>query len=308
MNNLRSIPNQFEDTRHQICTGPGIRISHIDYTPEQYRSVKSESPPCLALCVFLEGSGESILADHSRINFFPDQALLFASPTSSCSETNLPAHQRLRAIEIHFTAQTLEQIQGMQIQPMLQRLASHTKQRPGGDESFLYQFPASAAIRAVAEHIFRQRTPEGVQQLFLHSKALELLSLMVDALLPLLEAPQSGEKPAIQRRDHKKLDRARECLLSRLDHNWSLAELAHAANLNERKLKEGFKTLFGNSVHAYLQEKRMQAAAQMLSSTELSITEVVMQTGYANPSHFSKLFRRHFGMSPREFSQLKTSP
>lgn len=306
MNGLRPMSTQFEETRLQISTGPGVKISHIDYTPQQYRSVKSESPPCLALCVFLEGSGESILADRSRIHFAPDQALLFASPSNSCSETNLPGHQRLRAIEIHFTAQTLEQIRDMQIQTMLQQLAANASLRPAGEDSFLYQFPASAAIRAIAEQIFRQRTPEGTQQLFLHSKALELLSLMVEALLSILATPRSQDKLAMQKRDYKKLDRARECMLARLDHNWSLAELAHASNLNERKLKEGFKALFGNSVHAYLQEKRMQAAAHLLSCTELSITEVVMQTGYANPSHFSKLFRRHFGMSPREFSQLKT--
>ncbi|CDG83337.1 bacterial regulatory helix-turn-helix s, AraC family protein [Janthinobacterium agaricidamnosum NBRC 102515 = DSM 9628] len=117
------------------------------------------------------------------------------------------------------------------------------------------------------------------------------------------EAPD-GELPTLQQRDHHKLERARECLLARLDYNWSIAELAQTVNLNERKLKKGFKALYGNSIHAYQQEKRMQAAAQLLRQTEMSITEVVMQTGYANPSHFAKLFRRHFGMSPRQYTQL----
>ncbi|AKU20513.1 AraC family transcriptional regulator [Massilia sp. NR 4-1] len=294
---------QFEQTRHELSTGSGVKISYIDYTPEQSCVVQSESPPCLAVCVFLEGSGESVLQNRARVRYAPDQALLFCSPDSSMSETHLPGRQHLRAVEIHYTEQTLQQIQGMPVQSMLRQLAAQASLRPAGPDSFLYQTPASSAMRAIAEQIFRQRAPAGVQQLFLHSKALELLSLLVAALL---DEPALAEAPAVQRRDHKKLDHARECLLARLDHNWSLAELAHTANLNERKLKEGFKALFGTSVHAYLQEKRMQAAANLLSRTNLSITEVVMQTGYANPSHFTKLFRRHFGMTPREFIQSQT--
>ncbi|UTY58988.1 AraC family transcriptional regulator [Massilia sp. erpn] len=295
---------QFEQTRQEISTGSGVKIVHIDFTPEHPCVVTSAAPPCLAVCVFLQGEGESVMADQTRIRYAPDQALLYYAPRPSQSQTRVPGRQQLRAVEILFTAQVLEQIQDMQIQPMLQTLAARASTRPAGADSFVYQTPASAALRAIAEQIFRTRAPDGVQQLFLHSKALELLSLLVEALLA---EPVQADAPAVQRRDQKKLGHARDCLLARLDHNWSLAELAHTASLNERKLKEGFKALFGSSVHAYLQEKRMQAAATLLSETNLSITEVVMQTGYANPSHFSKLFRRHFGMTPREFIQANSS-
>lgn len=294
-------PDQFEQMRRQLSTGSGVRISYVDYTPQDARVLSAASPPCLALCVFLEGHGESVLADRSRIQFAQDQFLLFSSPRATVSENHLPPLQRLRAVEIHFTAQTLDQLRLMDIQHSFAQLAGAARLRPAGPGSFLYQLSASPEVRAIAEQIFRNGSSDASQQLFLHSKALELLSLTVGALQA---APNGGQLQVLAQRDQRKLERARACLLAQLDHNWSIAALAQAVNLNERKLKQGFKALFGNTIHAYQQEKRMEAAAHLLRQSELSITEVVMQTGYANPSHFGKLFRRHFGMSPREYTQL----
>ncbi|WP_231890093.1 helix-turn-helix transcriptional regulator [Ralstonia solanacearum] len=300
MNGPRPNFRLFHQTLRQISTGAGVKLNDIDCTPQENQLVVAESLPGLTLCVLLEAGGHSILADRSCIQFASDQVLLSFSPTASVSENYLPSQQKLRAIEAHFTAEALGKFDMAEIRQVFARIAAAARIKPAGPDSYLYQFPASSAIRAIAEQIFRCRALEGVQQLFLHSKAFELLSLTVETLLASLEG---GKPQTMQRRDSRKLDRARELMLARLNHNWTLAELAQAVNLNERKLKEGFRTLYGNSVHAYLQEKRMQAAAQLLAQTELTITEVVLQTGYANPSHFSKLFRRYFGMSPREYAR-----
>ncbi|MGA3942219.1 helix-turn-helix domain-containing protein [Ralstonia nicotianae] len=300
MNCPRSHFRLFHQTLRQTSTGAGVKLNDIDCTPQENQLVVAESLPGLTLCVLLEASGHSILADRTCIPFTSDQVLLSFSPTASVSENYLPSQQKLRAIDAHFTAEALGKFEMAEIRQVFTRIAAAASIRPAGPDSYLYQLCASPAIRAIAEQIFRCRALAGVQQLFMHSKAFELLSLTVETLLASLEG---GKPQTMQRRDYRKLDRARELMLARLHHNWSLAELAQAVNLNERKLKEGFRMLYGNSVHAYLQEKRMQAAAHLLAQTELSITEVVLQTGYANPSHFSKLFRRYFGMSPREYAR-----
>jgi AraC-like DNA-binding protein len=60
----------------------------------------------------------------------------------------------------------------------------------------------------------------------------------------------------------------------------------------------GFRILVGRTVHAYLEDTRLGAAALLLAGGVTSVTEAALAAGYANPSHFAKLFRRRHGVPP----------
>lgn len=70
--------------------------------------------------------------------------------------------------------------------------------------------------------------------------------------------------------------------------------------MSERKLKDGFRATIGSSVHAYLTQVRLDAAAAMLSDGR-SVTDVALSVGYGNLSHFSKVFREHHGVNPGSY-------
>jgi transcriptional regulator GlxA family with amidase domain len=76
--------------------------------------------------------------------------------------------------------------------------------------------------------------------------------------------------------------------------------LAREVGLSEKKLKAGFRQVAGRSVHAYLREVRLEAAASMLEAG-YSVTETALATGFANLSHFSKSFRQARGVAPRNW-------
>ena len=62
-----------------------------------------------------------------------------------------------------------------------------------------------------------------------------------------------------------------------------------------------FKKETGMLLTEYIQQERMTKAQELLKNTELSVSEIALQTGYPSFAHFSKQFRRFTGDSPNEY-------
>ena len=66
-----------------------------------------------------------------------------------------------------------------------------------------------------------------------------------------------------------------------------------------------FSTLFkketGTGVAAYITNKRMEAARNMLQHSDFSYAEISQILAFSSQSHFSKVFKDHTGMTPREY-------
>ena len=100
--------------------------------------------------------------------------------------------------------------------------------------------------------------------------------------------------------DQERLLFARDYLIQHLHLPPSLPELARIAGLNEFKLKNGFKELFGQPVFAYLAEYRLQEAQAQLLEGRKTASELAFELGYSSLQHFSTAFKKKFGVSPRE--------
>lgn len=94
---------------------------------------------------------------------------------------------------------------------------------------------------------------------------------------------------------------AKEILQRRMDDPPSLLELARLAGLNDRKLKQGFRQVFGTTVFGYLHDYRLEQARQLLSTDTMSVAEVAYAVGFSNRSYFAIAFRRKFGVNPSEY-------
>lgn len=82
-----------------------------------------------------------------------------------------------------------------------------------------------------------------------------------------------------------------------------LEELARRLGTNENKLTELFRRQFGMPVYEYLGELRLERARLQLASTQLQVRLIAERAGYRNPSDFSRAFRRHYGVGPRQYRQ-----
>ncbi|MBQ7581069.1 MAG: helix-turn-helix transcriptional regulator [Clostridia bacterium] len=84
----------------------------------------------------------------------------------------------------------------------------------------------------------------------------------------------------------------------------TVSDLAKAACTSESNLYAIFKKNFGISPIAYLNRYRLSAAGDMLTETDLSISSIAAKTGFNDPLYFSKMFKKTFGSSPRNYRNM----
>ena len=82
--------------------------------------------------------------------------------------------------------------------------------------------------------------------------------------------------------------------------NISVESLASACNISVSALERRFKKHLDKTPRQYINEVRLDNARQMLLETEKPIGTIALETGFADHSHFSRAFHRHYGMTPRQ--------
>lgn len=94
---------------------------------------------------------------------------------------------------------------------------------------------------------------------------------------------------------------ARDILTSAYMDPPKIPELAKQVSLNEYRLKQGFKEVFGKTIFEFSQELKMANAKSLLANREMSISQIAYEVGYLNVSHFARAFRKVYGMNPSDF-------
>jgi len=88
----------------------------------------------------------------------------------------------------------------------------------------------------------------------------------------------------------------------------SVEGLARTFATNRTTLQARFKKGTGMSVGQYVIRLRVQVAALLLRDTSLTVSEIMERTGFNDPSHFARMFKRHTGRSPSDFRALFRVP
>lgn len=81
----------------------------------------------------------------------------------------------------------------------------------------------------------------------------------------------------------------------------TLSELADQMNQNLYQLSRFIKKHTGHTFKELLQVKRLNQAAYLLTTTKLSVADIIYHVGYDNTSYFHRVFREKYGMTPKEY-------
>jgi AraC-like DNA-binding protein len=101
----------------------------------------------------------------------------------------------------------------------------------------------------------------------------------------------------------RKVQNVRRIINSNLEKEISIEELAGKVNLNRTTLQKIFKEMYGLTINEYRTKSRIQLAKNLLTSTDLSITEIAGRCGYTNASKFSEVFKRNEGILPKNWRE-----
>jgi AraC family transcriptional regulator, transcriptional activator of the genes for pyochelin and ferripyochelin receptors len=128
--------------------------------------------------------------------------------------------------------------------------------------------PLTPAMGVVLDQILHCPFSGVTEHIYLEAKCLELIALKLDQLSQgkVYEEKSSPlSYQGFQPEDIERIDRARKLLIRDLKHPPSLSVLAHQVGLNDFKLRQGFRQLYGTTVFGYLHHCRMLQAQQLLA-------------------------------------------
>lgn len=120
---------------------------------------------------------------------------------------------------------------------------------------------------------------------FLSAKLWEMFSYLLDS--------ETSETDYIQK--------ALSCMRLEYASGITVSEIARRLNINRSYFSGLFKEKIGVCPQTYLNSLRLQKAAELMTKYGKSPSVASASTGYSDIYNFSKMFKRHFGISPREY-------
>lgn len=114
-----------------------------------------------------------------------------------------------------------------------------------------------------------------------------------DQQLELIKANSRPRKRAVEA--------MRGYIKSHLNVNFSLADVADSVELSPYYASRIFREDQNMTIMEYAVQMRMDEACYLLANPNLRIDEIAARLGYADSSYFARVFRKHVGMSPRQY-------
>jgi AraC-like DNA-binding protein len=156
------------------------------------------------------------------------------------------------------------------------------------------------AIAVVLNQIMNFNIHRSIEKLYLKGKSYELLSLYFN---------HGGDADIeqcpflVDEKNVLKIRQAKDIIIARMTEPPSLQELANEIGLSLKKLKEGFKQIYGDSVYSFLFDYKMEYARKLLESNQFNVNEVGLKVGYSTASHFIAAFKKKYGTTPKKYNQ-----
>lgn len=158
--------------------------------------------------------------------------------------------------------------------------------------------PFGSSIAVVLSQILQLKIHESMKALYLKGKVYELLSLYFNRQ----EDPSLEQCPfLVDEENIRKIRKAKSIIIERMSEPPSLESLSSEIGLSLKKLKEGFKQIYGDTVYSYLLDHKMEEARRMLASQKYNVNEVSLKLGYSTASHFIAAFKKKFGTTPKKY-------
>jgi AraC-like DNA-binding protein len=168
------------------------------------------------------------------------------------------------------------------------------------DKKYYKDGKISPSMSIVLNQLIHYNLNQSIKNLYFKGKAYELLSLYFNRN----EDANVEQCPfLVDETNVIKIRKAKDIMISRMAEPPSLQELADEISLSLKKLKEGFKQIYGDSVFSFLLDYKMEVARKLLESGDHNVNEVGLKVGYSTSSHFIAAFKKKYGTTPKKYIQ-----
>jgi len=261
--------------RRDLFTGSLFGITHIACrpTPDQRHPVEHAAVNVVALPT----SGVFALhpAPRQQVVATPSHAVFLSSGRPY--RLTFPGGIGDECITLRLTSEGLD------------RLAPEAMSGDGFDEATPFARAVLSPAAILARSLLERRLARGeVDALEIEELGLGLLKSTLGAVRPLDRA----------RPGSCYVERVKEAISTEPERKWTLAELAGLAGVSPFHLAHAFHRQVGTSVHRYATRSRLAQALGAVLDSNLDLTSIALDAGFASHSHFTARFRAFFGLTP----------
>lgn len=102
------------------------------------------------------------------------------------------------------------------------------------------------------------------------------------------------------------MDRIMKCINENLsDPDFNVEKLTEQVGISRAQLHRKMKEITGISTGDFIRNLRLEQAARLIAENKINVTQVAYAVGFNNQTHFSTVFKKHYGMTPTEYQNLK---
>jgi AraC-like DNA-binding protein len=167
------------------------------------------------------------------------------------------------------------------------------------DNILIHGGEPTPSMRMIVHEIMNAPFQGPLKRLYIEGKTYELMALRLAQLeQSSRRAPIREASLVLRGEDIERIRRAKELLADRMEDPPSIADLARLAGINEFKLKNGFKKIFGETIFGFLRGYRLETAKSLIETRDMNVAEIALEVGYRNPAHFARAFRLRYGVNP----------
>jgi AraC-like DNA-binding protein len=181
-------------------------------------------------------------------------------------------------------------------------------------EAFANNFPAINASKEIAYSrdmitgkpcVVTQNYIEGILHYFNNPHIItnEIIELKVKEILFLLLRSKKAEEVAklLEHFVNRNTTTFKNTVENHLFNNISLDELAQLCNMSLSTFKRHFKKIYNATPTDYIFERRLDQSKKLLATSEQSIDEVAVNSGFKTTSHYSRKFKEKYGIPPSQY-------
>lgn len=172
------------------------------------------------------------------------------------------------------------------------------------DKKYYKDGKISPSMAIALNQLVNYNLNQSIKNIYFKAKAYEVLSLYFHRS----EETDVEQCPfLVDESNVLKIRKAKDIVISRMAEPPSLQELAEEIGLTLKKLKEGFKQVYGDSVYSFLFDYKMEVARKLLETGSHNVNEVGLRVGYSTSSHFIAAFKKKYGTTPKKYITSLTS-
>lgn len=158
--------------------------------------------------------------------------------------------------------------------------------------------PITPQLHVIIEKIVNCSFDASIKKAYLESKITEILTIFFDDL--------KNKRPEkyLNKDDYRKILHAENVIKKNIQTPPTIPELSFIVGINQSKLKQNFKLIFGKPIFSYLTDIRMEKAKKLIIEKNYTIAEAAYEIGYKNPQHFTTAFKRKYNYLPSSLKRV----